>query len=143
MKKMIFMAATSAALLLGACSPKAGTAADTAKAPGYPAIYQGTVPAADAPGILYTVAVTPYSETEAVYSMRTDVPGNDAATTLDQGQVAISTGTPTDPNAVVFTLQSDNDSTAVTYFIATDSTLTMTGADFAPTALPYVLRRTL
>lgn len=154
MKKLIYLFAAAGIIGLAGCCNKTAkcTAEETCAAMeaakievGYPSYYTGTIPAADTEGAVYGVAVTTLTDSTAVYAMYTEyvgapAPGN---TYTDHGDVVISRGTPEDANAVVYTFVSTIPGTENSYFVATDSTLTMVGSDLRPaeTGLSYVLTK--
>lgn len=145
----VLMAAAVAVAAAAGCSGNSGKECNQqcvvaeASQPGYPAYYAGQFPAADAEGVAYGVIVTPYGDTTAVYSMSVSYVGVPGSDSVDHGKVRISKGTPEDAEATVYTFVSANPDNPSMNFVATDTTLTMVGADLkpAPSGLNYTLSR--
>lgn len=153
MKKLFNVLAVSSLILAG-CTAKTDTGSaetDTVdvtaieETTGYPAYYCGTIPAADAEGAFYGIAIAPSGAGKAMYRMRTNYvgapkPGNEYT---DSGTVTITRGIPGNENAVVYRLNSVVPGNEPFFFEVTDSSMTMLGSDLMPAAsgLDYTLRR--
>lgn len=117
---------------------------DDSPSPGYPAYYCGTIPAADAEGAFYGLAIAPGADGAGCYKMRTEYVGAPVPNVfVDSGHVDIKKGIPGNKDAVVMCLVSAVPGQETTYFIDGDSILTMVGPDFKPAAsgLSYTLKK--
>lgn len=109
--------------------------------------YQGTVPAADGPGIVYelTLFQQPNGE-EDIYEMKATYLEADNGkdwTFTSTGKRQVRKGTPADAEAIVYELVPD-DGNVVFYFLAEGDSLTMLNQELqqATSDLNYTLKRT-
>lgn len=162
MKLIKFLSLAAVAVSVAACSSNKtsdqadATAADsTQTAAAESATFVGVIPAADAPGVEYTLVLTPEGELLATgtYQMTTKSLGENAETFTYDGDYVTYTGTPTNaelkylkltpshPDRAADMASSSEDT--VYFLVVNDSTLTMTNAtlETAPSGLDYNLTR--
>lgn len=136
-------------MMLSACSNKTEKNCDNADCTATeqteevtPAVvYVGVLPAADAEGMEYTLALTYANDTDGTYALTQKVVGQEVAPFDTEGNFVVMTGTPTDKDAKYLkltpaTTEEATEAPADTlyFLVENDSTVTLVGVDLQKAA---------